>query len=60
MLYPIGRLAIIDAHGRQHRIDNEDGPDVAVRLHDSSPHRRLVAIGEAYMDGALTIEKGSL
>ena len=60
-----GRLAIIDAHGRQHRIDSEDGPDVVVRLHHSSLHRRLItnpqlAIGEAYMDGSLTIEKGSL
>ncbi len=60
-----GRLDIVDAYGRHHRIDNETGPKVVVRLHHSSLHRRFVlnpqlAIGEAYMDGSLTIEEGSL
>ena len=60
-----GRLDIIDAHGCHHRIDNGDGPQVAIRLHDSALHRRFIlnpqlAIGEAYMDGSLTIEEGSL
>ena len=60
-----GRLDIIDAHGRRHGIGNEDGPDVAIQLHQSALHHRFIlnpqlAIGEAYMDGSLTIEEGSL
>ena len=59
-----GRLDIIDAHGRQHRIENGNGPAVTIRLHEPSLHRRLLnpklALGEAYMDGTLTIEQGSL
>lgn len=60
-----GRLDIIDAHGRHHQVDNGDGPDVAIQLHHSALHHRFIlnpqlAIGEAYMDGSLTIEEGSL
>ena len=60
-----GRLDIIDAHGRRHRISNGDGPDVAIQLHHSALHHHFIlnpqlAIGEAYMDGSLTIEEGSL
>jgi cyclopropane-fatty-acyl-phospholipid synthase len=60
-----GRLEIIDAHGRHHRVDNQNGPEVAIRLRDPALHRRLIvnpqlALGEAYMEGGLTIERGRL
>jgi cyclopropane-fatty-acyl-phospholipid synthase len=61
----IGRLEIIDATGRHHVVAGAPGPRVAVRLHDRTLHRKLLInprlyVGEAYMDGRLTIEKGSL
>ena len=42
-----------------------DGPAATVRLHDKALHYRLAInpylyLGEAYMDGTLTIEQGSL
>jgi cyclopropane-fatty-acyl-phospholipid synthase len=60
-----GRLTIIDAHGRHHQFGEEDGAEVVIRLHDPALHRRLVvnpqlAIGDAYVDGTLTIERGGL
>jgi cyclopropane-fatty-acyl-phospholipid synthase len=60
-----GRLTIIDAGGRRHDVGGQDGPWVTIRLHDRSLHRRLALnpylyLGEAYMDGTLTIEQGSL
>ena len=60
-----GRLTLIDANGRTHRIEGSPGPECAVRLHDRRLHVQLVAnpwlrVGEAYMDGTLTIEEGTL
>ncbi|HEX3209278.1 MAG TPA: cyclopropane-fatty-acyl-phospholipid synthase family protein [Geminicoccaceae bacterium] len=60
-----GRLSIIDAHGRRHEAGPSDGPQVTIRLHDRALHHRLalnpfLCLGEAYMDGTLTIEQGSL
>ncbi|HLT00956.1 MAG TPA: cyclopropane-fatty-acyl-phospholipid synthase family protein [Geminicoccaceae bacterium] len=60
-----GDLVIIDAAGRRHRFGDGSGPSVTVRLHDSALHRRLAInpflhLGEAYMDGSLTIEEGTL
>jgi cyclopropane-fatty-acyl-phospholipid synthase len=60
-----GRLSIIDAAGRHHDAGTDDGPQVTVRLHDKALHHRLalnpdLCLGEAYMDGTLTIEGGSL
>jgi cyclopropane-fatty-acyl-phospholipid synthase len=60
-----GRLTIIDAHGRRHVIGDADGPAATIRLHDRALHYRLALnpdlhVGEAYMDGTLTIEQGSL
>jgi cyclopropane-fatty-acyl-phospholipid synthase len=60
-----GDLTIIDATGRRHRVGDGRGRSAAVRLHDRSLHRRLAInpflhLGEAYMDGTLTIEQGSL
>ncbi len=60
-----GNLEIIDTQGRQYAIDNGDGPRVRVRLHKRSLHHRLIVnarlvLGEAYTNGDLTIERGSL
>ena len=60
-----GRLTLIDPRGRAHAIGPGGGPDVAVQLHDAALARQLLlrpelAAGEAYMDGRLTIEQGSL
>ena len=59
-----GRLTIIDAKGQRHAFGH-DGPSATIRLHDPALHRRLALnpflhVGEAYMDGTLTIEDGSL
>jgi cyclopropane-fatty-acyl-phospholipid synthase len=60
-----GRLSIIDADGRRHEIGGDDGPRATIRLHDRRLHWRLalnpyLSLGEAYMDGTLTIEQGAL
>ncbi len=60
----VGQLTIIDAHGRSHMFGTSDGSTpITVRLHDTSLHWKLalnprLRIGEAFMDGALTIESG--
>ena len=61
----IGRLTVIDAAGRHHVFAGETGPSVTIRLHDKSLHWRLllnprIAIGEAYMEGTLTVEDGTI
>lgn len=60
-----GRLTVIDAGGRKHEFGRDASPAVAIRLHDRALHWRLLlnpalAAGEAYMDGTLTMERGSL
>src|ERR1700730_13590035 len=61
----IGRLRVIDAGGSLHAFDGSSGPRVTIRLHDASLHWKLAVrprlyFGEAFMDGKLTIEEGSL
>jgi len=61
----IGRLAVIDAGGNRHLFEGRPGPSATVRLHDPSLHWRSLLrprlyVPEAYMDGRLTIEEGSL
>ena len=61
----IGRLTVIDADGRRHVFHGSDSPAHTIRLHDRSLHWRLalnpkLAFGEAYMDGTITCEDGSL
>jgi cyclopropane-fatty-acyl-phospholipid synthase len=59
-----GVLTVIDARGRRHEFRGaQPGPTVVIRLHDRKLHWRLfvspaLAVGEAYMDGALTVEDG--
>jgi cyclopropane-fatty-acyl-phospholipid synthase len=60
-----GDLTIIDAAGRWHRLGDGQEPRAVIRLHDRSLHHRLAInpylySGEAYMDGTLTVEEGSL
>ena len=61
----VGTLEVIDADGEPHVFSGEPGPQVTVRLHDRRLHHRLffnpeLYVGEAYMDGTLTIDKGTL
>ncbi len=59
-----GQLTIIDHAGKPHRVRGaRPGPEVAIRVHDRWTGTRLalrprVALGEAYMDGTLTVENG--
>ncbi|MEX2201548.1 MAG: cyclopropane-fatty-acyl-phospholipid synthase family protein [Dongiaceae bacterium] len=61
-----GRLTVIDAAGRRHEIaGSAPGPAVTIRLHDRRIERQLLTnpklhFGEAYMDGRITIEEGTL
>src|ERR1043165_1551018 len=64
-LLRIGRLTLIDAAGRRHVFEGTPRPAAAIRLHDPTLHWKLLAsprlcVPEAYMDGTLTIEEGSL
>lgn len=65
----VGHLRIIDARGKEHCIG--DDPDtgwqsaLTVRLHDPALHWKLalrphLGFGEAYMEGTLTVENGSI
>ncbi len=59
-----GQLTIIDAVGRPHRIEGaRPGPSVTLRVHSWWTGVRValrprLALGEAYMDGTLTVEEG--
>ncbi len=60
-----GTLNVIDATGKRHVFAGTPAPDVTVRLHGRAVHARLLFnpclyLGEAYTDGALTIEQGTL
>src|SRR5437763_13213609 len=61
----IGRLSVIDAAGRKHVFEGSPGPTATVRLHDRSlPWKCLLSarfyVPDAYMNGGLTVEEGSL
>ncbi len=61
-----GRLKVIDATGRTHGFGPPGGqPSVTIRLHDKLLHTKLflrpkLYLGEAYMDGTLTVEGGTV
>jgi cyclopropane-fatty-acyl-phospholipid synthase len=60
-----GTLEVVDAEGNVHRYTGTAEPFVRVKLHDPALYRSLVwnpdlKAGEAYMDGTLTIEQGTL
>jgi len=61
----LGRLRVVDAHGRSSAFGGSPGTSVAISLHDPALHWKLLVrprlfLPEAYMDGTLTIEEGSL
>ena len=60
-----GSLTLIDANGGVHTFGDGTEPKVTIRVHDRAVNWKLAInpalyTGEAYMDGALTIEEGSL
>ena len=60
-----GHLTLVDAAGRVHEIGVIEQPAVVIRLHDKATERAMMlnpqlALGEAYMDGRLTVETGSI
>src|SRR5690349_15269075 len=61
-----GQLTVIDFTGKAHRIVGaKPGPSVTIRVHARWTGLRLLlrprlAVGEAYMDGALTVEDGDI
>ncbi len=64
-LIKFGTLTVIDANGKRHCFAGEGGPTVTIRLHTRSLHYKLffrvqLYAGEAYMDGTLTLEEGTL
>jgi cyclopropane-fatty-acyl-phospholipid synthase len=60
-----GTVSLIDESGRRHQISSFGKPEVVLRLTDDSIAKRLVfatSMGwcEAYMDGKLLVEEGTL
>ncbi len=60
-----GDLCLVDANGRDWRFGDGTAPHVTIQIHDKATQRRLLmnpqlAVGEAYMKGTLTIERGTL
>lgn len=60
-----GDLTFIDAAGRPHRYGDGSGAPVVARVADAWLEKQLVidpqlALGEAYMDGRLTLEQGRI
>lgn len=60
-----GNLTFIDANGRSRTYGDNSGRAVVVRIHDEAVAWRIaldpgLAIGEAFMDGRLSLEQGSL
>src|SRR5579883_26596 len=60
-----GTLRLIDARGALHSFSGDPGPTITVRLHDTAVERKLffnprLYLGEAFMDGTLTIEDASI
>jgi|SoiMethySBSTD1v2_1073268.scaffolds.fasta_scaffold354840_2 cyclopropane-fatty-acyl-phospholipid synthase len=62
----VGTLRIVDSRGRVHTLGGHvPGPDVTMRVHGRGVQRRLfwrpaMTVGEAYMDGTLTVDGGDV
>ena len=61
----VGTLRVIDASGRLHEYGTSPGPVSTIRLHDKSLNWKIflrpeMHIGEAYMNGKLTVEDGDI
>ncbi len=64
-LIRVGTLTVIDADGKARVFSGDEGPEVTVRFVDRSLPLLLALnpslhTGEAYMNGALTVENGSV
>ncbi|MBU2089290.1 MAG: cyclopropane-fatty-acyl-phospholipid synthase family protein [Alphaproteobacteria bacterium] len=64
-LIKVGDLTIIDAQGQSYRFQATESPKVTIRITDPGLHWKVfrnpqIAVGEAYMDGKLVIEEGTL
>lgn len=64
-LIRVGTLKVVDAQGRTHTFGNGEAPRSTIRFHDPKLQYKLffhpsLYLGEAYMDGTLTIEEGDL
>ncbi|MDB5394811.1 MAG: cyclopropane-fatty-acyl-phospholipid synthase [Rhodospirillales bacterium] len=61
-----GRMFLIESDGRTTRFgESGESPALTLRIHDRRTMRRLsinpdLALGEAYMDGTLTVENGTI
>ncbi len=60
-----GTLTVIDANAKTHVYGGTPGPEVRVKLHERALHTKLffnpcLYLGEAYVDGTLSLEKGTL
>ena len=61
----IGTLNFIDSKGKTYIFSGTSDPEVTFRIHSKSLERRLcysplIALGEGYMDGEFTLEKGNI
>ncbi len=65
-IFKIGRLTVIDVNGRNFIFGSGDPkPAMTIRFHDKAVERALLlnprlALGEAYMNGKVTIENGTI
>ncbi|MEQ8967037.1 MAG: cyclopropane-fatty-acyl-phospholipid synthase family protein [Azospirillaceae bacterium] len=60
-----GRLILVDPEGKEHAFGDDTGETVRIRVDDRATLRRLfatpkMALGEAYMDGRLTVDGGDV
>jgi cyclopropane-fatty-acyl-phospholipid synthase len=64
-VFKVGRLTVIDARGRRTIYGELPGPNLTIRLHDTAVEWPIafnprLALGEAFMDGRLTVENGDI
>ena len=60
-----GKLSVIDARGKAHEFVGAPGPEITIHLHDPKLSWKLflnprLYLGEAFMDGTLTVERASV
>jgi cyclopropane-fatty-acyl-phospholipid synthase len=60
-----GSLRVIDAGGASHTFSGDPGPQITIKLHERALEWQLfvnprLKLGEAFMDGTLTIEDGTI
>jgi len=61
----VGQLRVLDAGGAFHTFDGSPGASVTIRLRDPALHWKLFVrprlyLAEAFMEGTLTVEEGTL